>query len=61
MYTHEMLFFGGSVLGPALVAQALQDVLATVPELNATQPPAGPEADDVDRLLSSAFPHGLSL
>jgi hypothetical protein len=57
-----MLFFSGSVLGPALVAQALQELatelLQGVSQVTAEQPTA---ADSAMRLLEQAFPQGLSL
>ena len=61
MTIREMLFFSGSVLGPALVAQALQEMAAEllqgVPQV-AERPPV---ADSAVRLLEQAFPRGLSL
>ena len=60
MTTPELLRFAGGVLGPALVAQALADLLRAAPEL---QPPpaAPPGAPDAERLLRQVFPRGLDL
>jgi hypothetical protein len=58
----EMLFFSGSVLGPALVGQALRDMAAEllqgVPQAALERPRV---ADSAERLLEQAFPRGLSL
>ena len=56
----EMLRFSGSVLGPALVAEALADLLKHSPELQARQPAERPQTESVDRLLRQAFPNGLA-
>jgi hypothetical protein len=64
MNLQEMLHFSGSVLGPALMAQAFADLAASVPIL-VPGPPALPTSrvggEAVDRLLQQALPDGLTL
>jgi hypothetical protein len=59
MTLHEMLRFSGSVLGPALVAQAVADALRAVPGYEPLS--SARLAADVDRLLRQALPNGLDL
>ncbi len=60
MTLQQMLRFSGSVLGPALVAQAVFDLLRCVPEPAEIAAPATRD-DGVNRLLLQAFPDGLDL
>jgi hypothetical protein len=61
MTTDEMLFFCGSVLGPALLAQELARLLEHIPGIGADQPASPTREDGVGRLLLQAFPDGLDL
>ena len=59
MTVREMLVFAGGVLGPALVAQELADVLRAVPG-HGRAPPERRPPDGADGLLRQVFPHGLA-
>ena len=59
MTIREMLFFSGSVLGPALIAQAMLELLQEVPRLNPALVAA--PGDEVERLLHQARPNGIDL
>ena len=57
MTVREMLVFAGGVLGPALVARELADVLRTVHGPGRSAPER--RARGADALLRQVFPHGL--
>jgi hypothetical protein len=55
----EMLVFAGGVLGPALVAQQVADLLRAVPGAERARPEPRPR-DGADALLRQVFPDGLT-
>lgn len=58
MTTNEMLVFCGRVLGPALVARDVAQVLRHVPALAPKQPV---DLSRADQLLQQVFPEGVEL
>jgi len=60
MTTQEVLRFAGGVLGPALIAQAMTDLLRAAPELQFSHIGPSP-ADSSAGLLAQVFPNGLEL
>lgn len=61
--TRELLYFGGSVLGPALIARELAELLRAVPARLGVQ--SGDPTLEFERgigeALRKAFPRGLDL